>query len=323
MTSNGSRESERTLLTGLALARSVLDRDDSSRSNQEVMMRRWTDPSSRLVTVVNDTARIVDGGSGIALDLVSPSEIESASIADSFFLGNDETGAAMFGASAVDEESAPPANPGTKWESLRDVGAKLGPRDSEMFTTTLGLANWHRTHQRCSKCGALTVPERSGWVRRCTVDQSEHFPRTDPAVIMLVLDADDRALLGNRVGWSPQWYSTLAGFVEPGESAEAAVAREVSEEVGLTVDRSTVSFLGSQPWPFPSSIMLGFHAYATGDTKPKPDGDEIASARWFSREEMRAACESGDVQVPSTVSIARHLIEAWCGDQLPGEWSRR
>jgi NAD+ diphosphatase len=177
-----------------------------------------------------------------------------------------------------------------------------------------GLENWHRTHKFCARCGQPSQAVAAGHVRKCTACATEHFPRTDPAVIMLVVDPRDRALLGRQPSWPEKRFSTLAGFVEPGESLRQAVAREVAEEVGTRV--ADVTYIDSQPWPFPSSLMLGFHATAVDD-RIEVDGNEIAEARWFSREELRAAVEAGDILLPGTISISRHLIELWYGEKIP------
>jgi NAD+ diphosphatase len=202
---------------------------------------------------------------------------------------------------------------------LRVVGAELAGDEVALATTAIALDNWHQSHPHCARCGGSTVSAQAGWVRRCVADGSEHYPRTDPAVIVLVIDSDDRALLGRQGRWQPQWFSTLAGFVEPGESAEAAVRREIFEESGVVVGDMT--YLGSQPWPFPCSLMLGYHAW-TADTRIVVDGEEIVEARWFSRAELAAACESGEVALPPAVSIARRLIEHWYGEPLKGDWIR-
>ena len=194
-----------------------------------------------------------------------------------------------------------------RWADLREIGAELGDRDAGLLTTAVGLARWHDRHPHCSLCGALTGPERGGWVRRCPVDSSEHFPRTDPAVIMLVHDGGDRCVLGRQPPWPPGRFSILAGFVEPGESSEAAVEREVDEEVGLTV--TDVTYAGSQPWPFPSSLMLGYTALATGDLTIVLKDGELAEARWISRDEIRA----GEVRLPPPVSIAHRILADWVG----------
>jgi NAD+ diphosphatase len=163
-----------------------------------------------------------------------------------------------------------------------------------------------------------------GWVRQCPADSSEHYPRTDPAVIMLVRDEFDRALLGHQSIWPDAMFSTLAGFVEPGETAEAAVRREVLEESGIVIgsDPDDVVYLGSQPWPFPSSLMLGYHARAAS-SDVTVDGVELSEARWFSRDELRVACTEGSVRIPPPISIARRLIERWYGEPMPSSWTRR
>ena len=163
--------------------------------------------------------------------------------------------------------------------------------------------------------------QAAGHVRRCPACGAEHFPRTDPAVIMLVTDDAGRALLGHNPQWPPNRFSTLAGFVEPGESAEQAVVREIEEESG--VDVVDVRYLGSQPWPFPSSLMLGFTARALDPDAVHVDGEEIHEARWFSPDDLRAAVASGEVLFPPSVSIARRLIEHWYGGPIPdgrGSW---
>jgi NAD+ diphosphatase len=191
---------------------------------------------------------------------------------------------------------------------LREVGATLDDRDAGLAVHAVGLDNWHATHLRCPRCGAPTRPTLGGHVRRCDEDGSQHFPRTDPAVIMLVHDGADRCLLGRQTPWPNRRFSTLAGFVEPGESAEQAVAREVDEEVGLPV--TDIEYRASQPWPFPSSLMFGYRARATAYDVDLRDG-EIEEARWFSRAELRRAADAGEVVLSSPVSIAYRLITDW------------
>ena len=162
------------------------------------------------------------------------------------------------------------------WRGLRDIGDRGDPLELDLLVTAVALTQWHLRHGRCALCGAATEIEQAGWTRRCPVDGSEHFPRTDPAVIMLIHDGGDRCLLGRGAIWAPGRYSTLAGFVEPGESLESAVIREVFEEVGVAVD--DVRYVASQPWPFPSSLMLGFIAHADGAAVVRPDKVEMAEA---------------------------------------------
>jgi NAD+ diphosphatase len=196
------------------------------------------------------------------------------------------------------------------WTGFRDIAAQLNPTDTALFIEASAIANWHATHVHCPRCGAPTVVEAGGWVRRCPADNSEHYPRTDPAIIVTVVGPDDRLLLGGGGPLDATNYSTLAGFVEPGESLEQAVVREIQEEVGVRV--TAAQYLGSQSWPFPASLMLGFTA-ATGDTEAKPDGVEVTRARWFSRAELQEAVLAGEIVISSRLSIARSLIEHWYG----------
>ena len=210
------------------------------------------------------------------------------------------------------------ARPGLRPADLREAAALLNDRDAGLFTHAVALANWHATHTHCPRCGTPTVTVAAGHAQRCPADGSEHFPRIDPAVIMLVTDPDDRCLLARNRRWPERRVSILAGFVEPGESAEQAVAREVREETGIVADR--VRYAGSQPWPMPQSLMLGFRAAASGDLELRVDDDEIAEAHWYSREELRRALAAREILLPPPVSIAHRLIESWYGEELPGVW---
>jgi NAD+ diphosphatase len=216
---------------------------------------------------------------------------------------------------------------GPNWRTLREVGAALDDLHAALVVSAIGLEQWHQRHGFCPRCGAPTVERQAGWTRECTNDGSTHFPRTDPAVIMLVHDGADRALLGRGTQWQAGRFSTLAGFVEPGESAEAAVAREVFEEVGVGV--RDVRYIASQPWPFPASLMLGFTARLDGDPAITLDGVEMADAGWFTRAEVRRAADWTDtstppetgsrlVAIPPRFSISRYLIDLWlAGDAEP------
>jgi NAD+ diphosphatase len=210
------------------------------------------------------------------------------------------------------------ARAGLRPADLREAAALLNDRDAGLFTHAVALANWHATHTHCPRCGTPTVTVAAGHAQRCPADGSEHFPRIDPAVIMLVTDPDDRCLLARNRRWPERRVSILAGFVEPGESAEQAVAREVQEETGIVADR--VRYAGSQPWPMPQSLMLGFRAAASGDLELRVDDDEIAEAYWYSREELRRALAAREILLPPPVSIAHRLIESWYGEELPGVW---
>lgn len=244
------------------------------------------------------------------------------------YLGEDSTGAFVAlvlpdaaGTPAVGLEGIAPESPAGDlvaahtWLSLRDLAPALSSRDAGLATEAVALAAWHASHPRCPRCGEPTEAVHGGWVRRCTNDASEHYPRTDPAVIMAVLDDADRLLLGRAAQWAPGKFSTLAGYVEPGEPLEAAVRREVLEEVGIQI--GAVEYRGSQPWPFPASLMLGFVAHATS-TDIHVDGEEVVDARWFDRAGLVQAIESGSVVLPGRASIARALIEDWYGATLLG-----
>jgi NAD+ diphosphatase len=203
-----------------------------------------------------------------------------------------------------------------KFIDLRSVGPLL-PRDQgAILAYARGLMYWHRRHRFCGVCGHPTASEQAGHVRRCTNAScgAPHFPRTDPAVIMLVHDGGERCVLGRTERFLPGMHSTLAGFVEPGESLEEAVAREVEEEVGLKIDVAEVDYRSSQPWPFPSSLMLGFHAranYAPLTVNPQ----ELSGARWFTRDELRHSPEDDRFRLPRRDSIARRLIEEWLAER--------
>ncbi|PRY51791.1 NAD+ diphosphatase [Geodermatophilus tzadiensis] len=198
------------------------------------------------------------------------------------------------------------------WAGLREVGADLGDLDAGLLAEAIGILEWHERARFSPVSGAATTIERAGWVQRDPVTGTELFPRTDPAVIMLVHDGGDRCVLGRQAVWPPGRFSILAGFVEPGESAEAAVAREVAEEVGLGV--TDVRYVSSQPWPFPQSLMLGFTARADGDLELRLDPTEIEEARWWTREEL--ATGRGPEALPPPVSIARTIIDRWVAGDL-------
>lgn len=294
------------LLTELALARGPL-RDDGDLRQRVDWWSAAVAAGAEALDVDGDSLA-VDPATGRLRWRPPTAEDEPAAV----LLGvADHPRIAVLTAAAIDPRA-----------SLRLIGAELSDTEAALATTAVALAQWHRTHAFCPRCGSPTTIADAGWSRSCLADGGSHFPRTDPAVIVLVRDPADRALLGRRADWPTGWYSTLAGFVEAGESAEHTLRREVFEEAGVVIDPDRVHYRGSQPWPFPGSLMLGFHAWSVDARPPIPDADEIAEARWFSRAEMAQLAGDGTVRIPPRVSIARHLIEDWYGTELPGDWSR-
>lgn len=294
-------------LDRLALARGTIDRVAERRADDEWLAHAWADPTTRVVLVAA-AQLLVHAADGRApgLFLLPPPRAPQG---ERYLLGMDPQGIVYFAVHPPDLPSYEGAQPA----GLREVGALLGDRDAALAVDAIALANWHATHPHCPRCGAPTEAAAAGHVRRCVRDATEHYPRTDPAVIMAVVDPEGRVLLGRQPSWPPRRFSCLAGFVEPGESLEQAVRREVREEAGVQVGATT--YLGSQPWPFPSSLMLGFVAQAE-TTSISIDDEELAEARWFSRAELADALGKGEVGLPPPVSIARRIIEHWYGAPL-------
>lgn len=278
------------MTTTPALSRAAVDRAAHRRRDTDWLVHAWTE--GRLL-VVDDERRAVAGDDGLLLVPTAGYDGER------FFLGVDDEGTAFW--AAIGDL---PRELGARPVTIRDVGALLSDRDAGLYVAAVALANWHATHRHCPRCGTATEIADAGWVRRCPSDGSDHFPRTDPAVIVLIHDGGDRCLLGRQPTWPRGRYSTLAGFVEPGESLEQAVAREILEESGVVVD--DIVYRSSQPWPFPASLMLGFEARAVGGDLSTGD-DELEDVRWFSRADLRG----GDPLLPPPASIAHWLITTW------------
>src|SRR5450631_220100 len=297
-------------LRDLSLARGTLDRVGLRRKDPALLPSLLMDPLTRIVELVAGRAQVIESDRGCSLLMRSPAERDAFRLP--VFLGRDGLGTAYVGVVGEAQE----VSGASPWRTLREVGVLLSDRDAGLFATLQGLANWHATHIHCPLCGAMTEPEQSGWIRRCTQDGTEHYPRTDPAVIMAVTDDADRLLLARSPHWRQGRLSVLAGFVEPGESLEAAVAREVFEEVGVVVGQ--VRYLGNQPWPFPSSLMVGFTSRAVDPTLHL-DQQEIVDAVWVSRDGLREMVREGRFAISPTVSIARRIIEHWYGGVIDQE----
>ena len=270
-----------------------LDRCESKRLDADWIAASWVDPSALLLSVD------VSGRVGVGADLaITERRPDGEHDPQRHHLLGLSAGRPVFVESAEVESGA----------GLRELLPVLGDADRELVVAAVALVQWHRTSPHCGLCGALTLVTAGGMVRHCPSCGRDRFPRSDPAIIVAVLDADDRLLLGHQAVWPAGRMSVLAGFVSAGESLEQAVHREVGEETGLRL--SAVRYVGSQPWPFPRSLMLGFVARAVG-TDIQVDGVEIESARWFTRGELTAAVDAGDLGLPSEASIAHQLIVDW------------
>ena len=303
-------------LSELALARSTLDRATERRRNAAWVDARWADPRCRVLVVVDGEAPVTDDAT--ALIFTTPDELDDSQTPEErYLLGLDPDGVPYFAVPGRTPAEPDPSGIGTTRAGLRHAGGLLSDRDAGLFVHAVALVNWHAAHPCCARCGTATRPTAGGHVRRCPSCDREHFPRTDPAIIVLVSDEQNRCLLGRQPSWPVGRFSTLAGFVEPGEPLEHAVIREVHEETGIEV--VDPEYAGSQPWPFPSSLMLGFFARAV-TTQIKVDEEEIAEARWLSHDQLRTAIDTGELLLPGKVSIARRLIETWYDGELPGSW---
>ncbi|PZF61381.1 NAD(+) diphosphatase [Curtobacterium sp. MCBD17_013] len=300
----------------LPLARNELDRDGEYRETPDLERRLRADRETRFLPVRR--AALLREPDGV-LRFVDAAAIPEGTTL--LYLGRaladapDAPRGTRFVAAFVDDATAAAIEPDdTAWENLRMFGTELSARDSGIAVEAVAMANWHAVHGFSPRTGSATTTERGGWVRR-DPEGHEHFPRTDPAIIVGVTDGEDRLLLGSNAAWEPGRYSLLAGFVEPGESLEDAVRREVFEESGVHVEDPV--YLGSQPWPFPASLMLGFRARAVGGDAStiRPDGVEIMDVRWFSRADL-AAVAGRSVHLPGRTSIARAIIEDWYGAEL-------
>ncbi|MEJ6577308.1 MAG: NAD(+) diphosphatase [Actinomycetota bacterium] len=292
----------------LPLASSAVDRSGELRTDERELARLWD--GARILHFASGKFRVK---SNFQLDFQSAQEIselrESANFASGqeLFLGIDN-GIAYF-AWCSDALVFETFEEEENYQTLRSLGDFLSELEMGLAIHAQAIANWHHTHQFCSRCGQPTLSANGGSLRKCTSDGSEHYPRTDGAVIVLVRDSDDRVLLGRQKIWPELRFSCFAGFVEPGESFEQTVMREVFEESGIKVEE--LNYLGSQPWPFPASIMISFSALATNPNEARPDGEEIVEIIWLTRGEMRSAIAENTLTLPPPMSVARKMIEFW------------
>jgi NAD+ diphosphatase len=288
-----------------------LDRAVTERLDPVWVAGRLEDPASRAVVASADGV-LVTGGRPVSLVRVPVRNDANGATDEAWpvMLGLEDD-VALF---AIDLDVLPPdarrrLNERGRIATLSEAGRVLEPQEAGLAAYLAALLNWHRRHRFCPSCGASLRVTDAGFSLTCPACDTQHFPRTDPAVIVLV-EHEGRALLGRQAGWPPGLYSVLAGFVGPGESLEEAVIREVREESGITVHDP--QFVGSQPWPFPLSVMLGFEARSDGGT-PAPRDGELEDVRWFTREEVGEglAGRSTDLLLPPGISISHFLVERW------------
>jgi NAD+ diphosphatase len=299
-------------LATLPLSRYEVDRDYLTRDRADAIASLLADPATRLLPLFQGSA-LLSGPTALALVPVTalpPAELYVYLGRSTSTTSPEPAGTPVVAAVLADAGHLAEA----EWGNLRQLGSVLSDRDAGLFTEALGIVNWHASHAFSPRTGVATTPGKAGWVRTDPTTGSEVFPRTDAAIIVGITDSRDRLLLGSNALWESNRFSLLAGFVEPGESLEAAVVREVFEESGLTVVDPV--YLGSQPWPFPASLMLGFTARLDPavENELMPDGHEILELRWVTRDELRAAL--GDILLPGPTSIARSIIERWFGGPI-------
>lgn len=296
---------------------SRIDRAGELRVNQETLDQLWQ--RAKILQIAEGRIAAVD----TALTLISAQDVAAHIAAHTFtegsryFLGLDlETKAPFF---AWDTEWVGSIDDEVKevgFSTVREIGSLLSEQELEISLHAMGLSNWHRAHPRCPRCGGATRVDLGGAARTCDADGSQHHPRTDSAVIVLVKDRSDRILLGHQPIWPEGRFSTFAGFLEPGETFEQCVAREVLEESAVVV--TELKYLGSQPWPFPASIMISFEAVTDNPERAQGDGQEITEVKWFTRAQLMAAAKDGSLLLPPSISVARKMIERWLGESAPG-----
>lgn len=290
-------------LEGLAFHTPELVSEDAIRRDEGALARRWASPTRRVMGFFAGRL-LLDGAGPRWLDAQA---VDEAALMERIYLGDDGDGAAWF-AVAFDPDASPPA-PDAEMVDVRQVVAGMALDHSGPVAVARSVLSWHARHRFCANCGAQSTLTHGGWRRTCPACGTEHYPRVDPVVIMAV-GRGDQLLLGRQASWPAGRYSCLAGFVEPGETPEAAVARETFEEAGVRV--TAMRYWAAQPWPFPSNLMLGYLAI-TPDVALRVDKTELEDARWFSLDEAKqiVANTHADVKGPPAAAIAHHLIAAW------------
>lgn len=275
-----------------------LDRAEPLRMDAAGLDARW---ASARVLVIDAEGQARFGGMADAPEFLAGAALAETRPEQASFLGLDGTGGAWFALHAASLAELPPTT-----LDLRSAAVRWPPLQATAFAQARALLHWQQRSRHCGACGQALTLERAGYCARCPQCGLESYPRTDPAIIVAVSDGD-RLLLGRQASWPEKRWSVLAGFMEPGESLEQTVAREVFEEAGVRIREC--SYVASQPWPFPAALMLGFRALA--DAQPVSVGEELQDARWFAADELRSLAASGEVLLPPSLSISRWLIEDW------------
>ena len=286
-------------------AGAAVDRAGERRTDPEWLARQLADPAARAIAASAE-GPYVDCSTDPPRPALLPLDAFGEH-AEPVLLGIGASGP-LFVVDVDGRDGIPGLDGSRTVMNLRDAGLRVPHEDAALLSYAGAIVNWHRAHRFCARCGQGTEMAEAGHVRNCPACGATHHPRTDPVVIMLVADGE-RVLLGRQARWPKGRYSALAGFVDPGESLEEAVAREVAEEAGVEVDQ--IRYRSSQPWPFPSSLMVGFHTrYAGGEARTRDA--ELEDVRWFTRDELRAVARGEtDLHLPPPVAIARRLIDEW------------
>jgi NAD+ diphosphatase len=292
---------EQQISRPLAFTGGTLDRADQVRVHDDKLAAAWAHPNARVLVLDGLDPMPDDQG-----QLVTSPLPKDAQLRDHALLGVHEDGAPLFVSLIKTQPSEEPTIPPRVWSII----PLLAPDQAALYAGARSVADWHHRHPHCSVCGGKTEAAKAGWSRKCVSCGSEHFPRTDPVVIMLA-EYEGKVLVGRSPRFPPRRFSALAGFIEPGETIEEAVRRELWEEAGIRVGR--VDYLMSQPWPFPSNLMIACMAQALDDELTL-DVEEIAEAIWVSRDDVRRAfAEEEDAlfQVPTPIAVAHHMLKMW------------
>lgn len=302
-----------TLMSEINGQGSRMDRAAHLRKNQLSLDQLW----AKAKIVHFSAGRLAVSGDANELNLLSASQIaalidnEGFISGERYFLGLDQLDNEPYFAWNSPHQNSDGEQAPAGYATLREIGGELNQMQMEIALHAVALSNWHNTHPHCARCGAPTSVSLGGAVRTCDKDKSEHYPRTDCAVIVLIRDSQDRICLGRQAIWPEGRFSCFAGFLEPGETFEQCVQREIFEESGLAV--RDINYLGSQPWPFPASVMISFEAITDFPESARPDGEEIVAIKWLSRAELKAEISAGTLLLPPDMSVSRKMINRWLG----------